>query len=558
MESIMPYHHQTVLDTVNKCLREPNKVFQVEMDKPALHGGTRTTFWDFICLTDQAGNPAEIQCVGIDITQRVIAEKELKQSLKDRNYILESIGDAFFAVDKNWKITYWNKNAEIMLSIAKEDIIGKDLWEIFPEQINTPNYDNFKAALESGESRQYESFYPVTGHWYEVSIYPAKNGLSVYFKNISERKKADVLILEANERFNLVSLATSDVIWDWDIVKGTVVKSPENMKKVFGYDKPEQVNGFDFWLSNIHPEDIDDINLKFKLLFENTEKSFVDIEYRVKKADGTYANVYDKGYIIRDSSGNPQRMIGAVRDITRLKENELLLKAKAEELAVSNKELEHFAFIASHDLQEPLRMVTSFLTQLKKNYEPVLDKRANEYIGFAVDGAVRMRQIILDLLEYSRVGRLKQNIEKVNTKEIVEEIMLLVQKKIEELGATIIINNLPVIKTHRSPFHQVMQNLILNALKFTKPAEPPKIEITSFEDATHWTFAVKDNGIGIEREYFDKIFVIFQRLHNRDEYAGSGIGLSIAKKIVETLGGSIWVESTEGQGATFCFTVKKV
>ncbi|MEO6550051.1 MAG: ATP-binding protein, partial [Ferruginibacter sp.] len=236
----------------------------------------------------------------------------------------------------------------------------------------------------------------------------------------------------------------------------------------------------------------------------------------------------------------------------------LLLKTKAEELANSNKELEQFAFVASHDLQEPLRMVTTFLTQLKKNYEGSLDERANDYIKFAVDGAVRMRQIILDLLEYSRVGRINQPIEKVNTSEVVEEIMLLTQKRIEELDAKIVFTNLPVIHTHRSPLRQLLQNLIMNALKFTKVGVPTKIEITALDEATQWTFAVKDNGIGIDKEYFDKIFIIFQRLHIREEYAGSGIGLSIAKKIVETMGGTIWVESTQGQGATFFFTIKKL
>ncbi|CAN5362926.1 hypothetical protein BH11BAC3_BH11BAC3_06760 [soil metagenome] len=310
MESIMPYHHEAVINTVNKCFAEPNKVFQVELDKPTFDGNIKTTFWDFICLTDLQGNPVEIQCVGINISERVHAEKELQR--------------------------------------------------------------------------------------------------------------------------------------------------------------------------------------------------------------------------------------------------------KVEELASSNQELEHFAFVASHDLQEPLRMVTRFLTQLKKNYESVLDDRAKDYIKFAVDGAVRMRQIILDLLEYSRIGRVKQPAETVNSNEVVEEIILLSQKKIEELGARIIFNDLPVIRAHRSPMRQLLQNLVMNALKFTRPGVPPIIEITASDNSEQWLFAVKDNGIGMEKDYFDKIFIIFQRLHNREEYEGSGIGLSIAKKIVENMGGNIWVESTVGQGSTFFFTLKKI
>lgn len=558
MESIMPYHHEAVRKTVNRCMAEPNKVFQVELDKPVSDGSLKTTFWDFICLTDLQGKPVEIQCVGIDITQRVNAEKQLKQSLEERNSILESIGDAFFAVDKDWVTTYWNRNAEIMLDVPKEKIIGKKLWEMFPERVNTVDYDNFKQALEKNELRQFESYYPATDRWHEVSIYPAVNGLSVYFKDITEKKKSADLILEANETYNLVSRATNDVIWDWNVLTGVVKRSAENMKAVLGYDRSDEIDNNDFWNANIHPDDIDRIKKRFEVLFSNLDESFMESEYRFRKADGTYAYLYDKGYIIRDAAGKPQRLIGAVQDVTRLKENELMIQTQVEELAVSNKELEQFAFVASHDLQEPLRMVTSFLTQLKKNYEPALDERANNYINFAVDGAVRMRQIILDLLEYSRIGRMKQSVEKVDTGEVVEEVMLLAQKKIEELDAVIIYDNLPVVNTYRPPMFRLLQNLVMNALKFSRPGLAPKIEIFATEEQTQWIFAVKDNGIGIEKDYFDKIFILFQKLHNREEYAGNGIGLSVAKKIVETMGGTIWVESTEDIGSTFFFTIKKI
>ncbi|MEO6127386.1 MAG: PAS domain S-box protein [Ferruginibacter sp.] len=558
MESIMPYHHEAVRDTVAKCLAEPNKVFQVELDKPISDGTIKTTLWDFICLADFNGSPTEIQCVGIDINQRVSAEKKLKQSLEERNAILESIGDTFFAVDKNWTTTYWNKNAEIMLGIARKKVIGKNIWDIFTGELYDKNYAFSKIALEKNEIQQYEFFYSVNNGWYEVSIFPAENGLSVYFKDITDRKISSELIIEANETYNLVSRATNDVIWDWNVVTGAVKRSAENMKSVFGYDQSVDTDNNDFWNANIHPEDVERVKERFEILFNNIDESYMNNEYRFKKADGTYAYVYDKGYVIRDASGKPQRLIGAVKDITRLKENEFLLEIKAKELAVSNKELEQFAFVASHDLQEPLRMVTSFLTQLKKNYADVLDERANNYINFAVDGATRMRQIILDLLEYSREGRMKQQVEKVDMKEVVEEVMLLAQKKIEELGAVILFNNLPVINTCRPPMLRLLQNLIMNALKFARPGEPPQIEIALVEEPAQWLFTVKDNGIGIEKEYFDKIFILFQKLHNREEYAGNGIGLSVAKKIVETMGGTIWVESTEGNGSTFFFTIKKI
>lgn len=557
MESIMPYHHQRVSETVYNCIKEPNKVFQVEIDKPFSNESIKTTFWDFICLTDFMGNPAEIQCVGIDITNRVVAEKQLEESLEEKNSILESIGDAFFTIDKNWITTYWNSNAALMLGIPKEKIIGKNIVDFFQKEDIPVNFENFKKAINTNEKNHYETYYPATERWYEVNAYPSAKGLSVYFKDVTEKKKLTDLIVEANERYNLASLATNDVIWDYNVVTRTVERAAENMKRVFGYDKSYGINSIDFWKKNIHPGDVERINNQFDAVFKNIDEPFMESEYRFKKADGSYAYVYDKGYIIRNAAGLPQRMIGAVQDVSWLKEKELQLQKKSEQLFLSNKELEQFAFVASHDLQEPLRMVTGFLTQLKKNYEGDLDERAKTYIKFAVDGAVRMRQIILDVLDYSRVGKLKRKMEEVDFNEVVKEIIFLAQKKIEDTNANIVYDKLPVIFTYHHPVLQLLQNLIMNALKFSKPGISPVIEIGATEAATEWIIEVKDNGIGIDKEYYDKVFVLFQRLNNREDYEGTGIGLSLAKKIVENLGGSIWVESTEGEGSTFYFTIKK-
>jgi light-regulated signal transduction histidine kinase (bacteriophytochrome) len=202
-------------------------------------------------------------------------------------------------------------------------------------------------------------------------------------------------------------------------------------------------------------------------------------------------------------------------------------------------------------------MVTGFLTQLEKKYANIIDDKGKQYIGFAVDGAKRMRQIILDLLEFSRVGRTEELLEDIDLNEMTNEIKILFRKQIEEKKALITVDKLPKIHAHRSPMHQVFQNLIGNALKYTNTGMHCKIKITATESETHWQFSVTDNGIGIEEEYFDKIFIIFQRLHTRDEFPGTGMGLAVTKKIIENLGGKIWVVSEEGKGSTFCFTIKK-
>jgi len=202
-------------------------------------------------------------------------------------------------------------------------------------------------------------------------------------------------------------------------------------------------------------------------------------------------------------------------------------------------------------------MVTSFLGQIERKYSDVIDDKGKRFIHFAVDGAQRMRQIILDLLEFSRVGKLEEKEEHIDLNSVVKEVILLCQKQVKDTNATINYSNLPSLRLYKTPVRQVFQNLISNALKYHKQDQPLVINISAEETSMHWQFAISDNGIGIEEEYFNKIFVLFQRLHNKDEYSGTGIGLAVCKKIIENLGGKIWVESEEGQGSTFYFTIPK-
>lgn len=241
----------------------------------------------------------------------------------------------------------------------------------------------------------------------------------------------------------------------------------------------------------------------------------------------------------------------------KLKLNQKSLEESLLKIQNKNQELETFAFTASHDLQEPLRMITSFLNRLETKYGPQLDDKAKQYIFFAVDGARRMKQVILDLLEYSRVGKDHISQEVVDVKTIVEEALSYIENNMETEHVTLRYSGLPEIKTHRVLLLQVFQNLISNAIKYCPEDRSPEIDIGYKENRTTWEFSVADNGIGIEKEYFEKIFVIFQRLHDKNSYAGTGIGLAIVKKIALTLGGDAWVNSEVGKGSTFYFTVKK-
>jgi signal transduction histidine kinase len=233
------------------------------------------------------------------------------------------------------------------------------------------------------------------------------------------------------------------------------------------------------------------------------------------------------------------------------------LEKQARELASSNAELEQFAYVASHDLQEPLRMVSSFMSRLESKYGHVVDEKGRQYIHFALDGAKRMREIIRDLLEFSRIGSTGYDAEQVDINKLINELLPFFRRIIEEDHGRISFTALPMLQTYKTPVRQVFQNLIGNALTYHRASIPPVVSISCIETPLHYQFSVKDNGIGIEAKDFDKIFIIFQRLHNRDEYPGTGMGLAIAKKIIENLGGRIWLESEPGKGSTFYFTLLK-
>lgn len=230
---------------------------------------------------------------------------------------------------------------------------------------------------------------------------------------------------------------------------------------------------------------------------------------------------------------------------------------RTEELQRSNQELEQFAYVASHDLQEPLRMVSSYMQLIERRYKGKLDADADQFIDFAVDGAKRMQALIQALLAYSRVGSRGKPLEPTSCSKVLEEVLSNLQIAIEEAGATVTHDELPMVMADATQLSQLLQNLISNALKF-RGTEAPLIHIGAKKEKGNWKFSVRDNGIGIEKQFFDRIFVIFQRLHTRGEYPGTGIGLAVCRKIVERHGGRIWLESEPGKGTTFYFTIPAI
>jgi PAS domain S-box-containing protein len=346
--------------------------------------------------------------------------------------------------------------------------------------------------------------------------------------------------------------------WIYDEKTLNFLEVNDTAIRVYGYTREEFLQ---MTIADIRPpadvqallEDVEDVR--------GRPGSYRHGQWRHVRKDQAIIDVEITAHPI-EYDGKQARMV-IVNDITENKryEQELHrlntdLSARAAELTASNAELERFAYIASHDLQEPLRMVTSFLQLLQKKYRGQIDSKADQYIHYAVDGAERMKALIMDLLEYSRAGAGKEGFATVDTAVVLQEVGDIFREKIVAARAEVKIDPLPVIWCDKLQLLQLFQNLLSNALKYHSD-QPPVIHIRSKQEPDHWLFSVQDNGIGIDPQFFDKIFIIFQRLHNKTDYSGTGIGLAICKKIVERHGGKIWVESAPQKGSTFFFTINK-
>ena len=325
------------------------------------------------------------------------------------------------------------------------------------------------------------------------------------------------------------------------------------VEEITGYSKEDFLSRKVKWSEIITPEDKSMIYEKMKKTISNPDIS-AELEYRIKTKDGEIKWVWEIIQQIPAGSRIPGKIQGIVRDITERKKAEEMLKLKLEELSRSNAELEQFAYVSSHDLQEPLRMITSYLQLLQRKYQGKLDEKADKYIYFAVDGASRMQGLINDLLEFSRVTTRAREPEPTDCEHLLDQVLSDLEFFIKENKATVSRDPLPEVMADYTQLVQVFQNLIINGIKFHSE-EAPGIHISAKKKENEWVFSVRDNGIGIHPQYSEKIFEVFKRLHKKEEYPGTGIGLAICKKIIERHGGYIWVESEPGKGSIFYFTL---
>jgi PAS domain S-box-containing protein len=380
---------------------------------------------------------------------------------------------------------------------------------------------------------------------YEIAVYD----------DITVQRDTEARLKESEARFRQTfELAASGIC---HVVDGRFVRVNRSLCEILGYRERELLGRHVKEVSHPEDRDVTDADLARIRAGELDQARF---EKRYLRRDGSVVWCDLAIAQVRDVFGMPLYEIAVFDDITERKKSEAALQAAHEELKRSNAELEQFAYVASHDLQEPLRMVASYTQLLGRRYEARLDQDAREFMSYIVDGATRMKQLIEDLLAYSRVGTKGQEFKPVALEAPLRRALFNLRAGIEEAGAAVTYDPLPTVLGDEVQLGQLLQNLVGNALKF-RSGSVPRIHLGVTNSPQEWTIEVRDNGIGIEPQYFERIFMVFQRLHNKGEYPGTGIGLAICKKVVERHGGRIWVESRPAQGpnqgSSFHFTLLK-
>jgi PAS domain S-box-containing protein len=498
-----------------------------------------------------------------DITMRKDAERHLAQMEGRYRGLLEAAPDAMVVVNQGGEIVLLNVQAEKQFGYSRDELVGQKVKNIIPEGFAERLIaDGTRSAAEALAQqigtgieliarRKNRSEFPI-----EIMLSPLESAegtlVTAAIRDISVRRAAERHLAQMEGRYRGLLEAAPDAM----VVvnqKGEIVLLNVQAEKQFGYSRDELVGQK---VKNIIPQGF------AERLVADALRS---VEDALAQQIGTGIELTGRR---KDSSEFPIEIMlsplesaegilvtAAVRDITTRKTAEANLLNKMEELNRSNEELGQFAYIASHDLQEPLRMVASYTQLLSRRYKGKLDSDADEFIAFAVDGASRMQRLIQDLLAYSRVGTKGRDLLDISSEEALQQALINLRGAIEEKGALVTHDPLPAVVADDMQLIQLFQNLVGNAIKYQN-AGIPKVHISASRNGSKkWTFSVKDNGLGIDPQYFEKIFGMFQRLHKREEFAGTGIGLAICKKIVERHGGSISVESQPGQGSTFRFAL---
>lgn len=486
----------------------------------------------------------------------ITSEKNLRKNQDILQSTLESPKDiSIYSIGLNYEYLSFNSSHKLNMKILNgiDIVLGMKLQESI---INKEELDESIAVLDKaflGESTTMIKHFEIINNYCELRTSPIVNqnneitGATVFSTDITEKIKAEEDLIESEEKYRNIFDNIQDVIFQTD-PNGIFLNLSPSIEKFVGYT-PEELIGKPTSILQTGDEEEDavikDVNKKLVL------KSF---EKLIKKKSGDLIWVSLDAKMIFDKNGNKHHIDAFARDITQIKENQKKIAAQNKKLQVQNKELEQFAYVTSHDLQEPLITLKSFSELLKAEFPNDVNGNSNQYLDFIMQSSDRMQKLVKGLLDYTRIG-IQVEIAEVDINEIVQEAIVSLSDLIQKTDCKITTENLPKLNGYTKELVLLFQNLIENAIKFRKENLPLTINITAKEIDNDWEFMVKDNGIGIEEHNKEKAFVIFKRLNNRDEYSGIGIGLALCKKIVTLHGGNIWIESIFDEGTTIHFTV---
>ncbi|MDD5224143.1 MAG: PAS domain S-box protein [bacterium] len=501
-------------------------------------------------LVDDAGKPIGIASIERDITER---KKEDARRRRLATVVRDS-NDAITIQDLEGRIIAWNRGAEKMYGYSESEALQANIGRLTPPDKEAEQKDFLRRLIAGEEITSFETQrLTKDGRLVDVWMVVTKLvdaagkviGIASTERDITERKR------ETEEASRMVTVVrdSNDAITIQDF-EGRITAWNRGAEKMYGYSESEALQAN---IGRLTPPDkVAEQKDFLRRLIAGEEITSFETQ-RITK-DGRILDIWKTVTKLVDDTGKPIGIASTERDITERVRAEALLKQTLEDLKRSNTELEQFAYVASHDLQEPLRMVASYLQLIEKRYKGKLDSDADEFIGYAVNGAMRMKTMINDLLILSRLATRGKDPVQVDCQVVLSTVLTNLGVAIKEKNAEITSDSLPLVKGDETQLVRLFQNLMENAIKF-QGEDAPRIHISCKPQNGSYIFSIRDNGIGIDPQYFERVFVVFQRLHGTDRYPGTGIGLAMCKKIVERHRGKIWIESEPGKGTTFYFTL---